>query len=132
MSAELSKKQMEFFTVMFLIIVGVLTLITIIDIATKTAIIEQATKLRLTIEGYNGSDTGRPDQSGATARLPVDAPIPSDVLDLNAARMEAGSAGNGSKASPANRRQRRPQSPRASRSPEVSGGNKPMGSGEEA
>jgi hypothetical protein len=130
MSVELNKRQAEFFLVMFLIIIGVMTFITVIDIATKTAIIEQATKLRLMIEGQYGQITDRPDRNRASNNGTDDSSVPGNVLDLDATRLETRSSDNGSKTTPAGARKRRAQSSRATRSTEVSSGDKPMGSGD--
>jgi hypothetical protein len=105
---ELSKKQIEFWVIMFLIILGIMMLITVVDISTKTAIIEQATRLRLLIEGQvNGQNASRTDETGTSSDPIDDGSVPGDVLVFDDARLEAGNVANGNSGAVANSRTRR-------------------------
>lgn len=105
---ELSKKQIEFWVIMFLIILAIMTFITVVDISTKAAILEQATKLRLLIEGQaNGQNASRTDTAGIASDPIDDGSVPGDVLVLDSARLETGNDTNGHKRATPNPRTRR-------------------------
>jgi cytoskeletal protein RodZ len=118
---ELSKRQIEFWVIMFLIILGIMTLITVVDISTKTAIMEQATRLRLLIEGQaNGQNASRTNETGTSSDPIDDGSIPGDVLVFDNARLETGNAANGNSRAATNpRAKRRPNSGSTGDTPSV-------------
>lgn len=119
---ELSKKQIEFWVIMFLIILAIMTFITVVDISTKASILEQATKLRLLIEGQtSGQSSNGTNAAGIASDPSDDGPVSADVLVFDSPGLETGDDSNRHSRAAANpRTRRRPNNRPASDTPPIS------------
>lgn len=89
----LTRKQMEFWSILLAMAIGVSVLILIIDFGIKGAILEESTRLRLRIEEWErGRSADKANANGASNDAPVIAPFPSDLLVDNGSRVEKGDA----------------------------------------
>jgi hypothetical protein len=95
---ELNKKQTEFWGVILIICLIVSVAIMLVDFQIKQAILEESTRLRLAIEGWEIRTSGlRPNQNRASDNATLNSSIPADVLVDTTAGMEAGNVSNGDK-----------------------------------
>lgn len=128
---NLTKKQLEFWTICLGFIIGVSVLILLIDFGIKAAILEESTRLRIKIEDWEKANGRRPAEAN-TGRTdndpPVDPPFPSDLLVVDAPRMEAGDVPNGTQEKAATTRNRGRAKPRGQANPRpISDGNEQVG-----
>lgn len=127
---QLSKKT-ELWVAMLAIMLVMATFILFIDFGIKSAILEESNKLRLAIEAEevrrNGQRRAEADANGATNDAPDHPAIPSDVLVVDPAGMEAGGSANGSKAAARSPRARRAKPSGQSSDRAVPGGNEQLG-----
>lgn len=107
---ELTKKQAEFWAFIIIMCTMAAMAILLVDFGIKSAILEESTRLRLTIEEHNGQQRQESNASGVANDAPNDPPFPSDVLVEYPKRMEAGNDTNGS-AKAARRPANRPTKP---------------------
>lgn len=116
---ELSKKQLEFWAVLLIIILSASVLIMLVDFGIKAAILEESTRLRLKIEEWEkgGRNPTKANASGASNDVAIDTPFPSDLLVVNPSRVEKGNVPNGTtkKAASPRRRQPKPNGPSGNR-----------------
>lgn len=89
---ELSKKQLEFWTVMLGVILGVSILVMLIDFSIKAAILEESAKLRGVIDGQKPA---RANDNGAGRDSRKYAPVSAHVLGEQSPGMETGNVANG-------------------------------------
>jgi hypothetical protein len=104
---EMTKKQAEFWAFIIIMCTMAAIAILLVDFGIKSAILEESTRLRLTIEEHSGRQRQETNASGASDDAPNDPPFPSDVLVVNPERLEKGNVHNGSAEAahrPANRR----------------------------
>ena len=127
---QMSKKG-EFLAVLLTLCTVVMVVVLLLDIQIKAAILEESTKLRLTIEDEEVRQSGRRRQETNADRVsndaPNDAPIPSNVLVVKPAGMEAGSASNGTEKPVPSPRVRRSKSGRPASDRTVPQGNGSVG-----
>lgn len=125
---EMSKKQAEFWVALIVLCIIFAVAILLVDFGIKAAILEESTRLRLTIEDEEVRRSGR-NTTGANAvgidnDRSNDPAFPADVLVDNPSRMEKGSSANGDKTPGTNPRKRRAQPSRPSSSRTIPNGDK--------
>jgi hypothetical protein len=110
---EMSKRQAEFWVMILVLCIITAAVIMLVDFGIKAAILEESTRLRLAIEEQevrrSGQKPSRTDASGVANDSPNHPPIPSDVLVVDSAGMEAGNVPNGATDSTTGPRKRRTQ-----------------------
>lgn len=107
---QLTKKQLEFWTVILLLCIGTAVMVLILDFGIKAAILEESTRMRLKIEEWEKLNGRVPAEANASRNAndaSDDPALPGDVLVVNPSRMEAGGHPNGSTAAARKTRQRR-------------------------
>lgn len=95
---QLTKKQMEFWTVILVLCLGTAFLVLVIDFGIKAAILEESNRLRLKIEGWevaNGRGTAETNAVGIGDDAPVNTDLSGDVLVDEPTRMEAANVPDG-------------------------------------
>jgi hypothetical protein len=96
---QLTKRQMEFWTLILVLCIGTAIVVLLLDFGIKAAILEESTRMRLKIEEWERLN-GRHSEGTNEGRDGNDAldnpPLPSDVLVVDAARMEERVNPNGS------------------------------------
>lgn len=87
--APMSKKQAQFFAGLILICTVTAALVLVIDYQIKGAILEQANRLRLEIEGWQrGQSTAATGSHGSGNHTDNHVSYPSDLVDSGNARVE--------------------------------------------
>lgn len=126
---QLTKKQMEFWTFVLILCIGVSLLVMLIDFGIKAAILEESTRLRLRIEEWdNGRKSAETNASGVGNDSANNAAFPVPVLVDESTGMEAANVPNGTQekiAATSNRR--RPKSRRPADNPTIQDGNESVG-----
>jgi hypothetical protein len=110
---QLTKKQMEFWTIILVLCIGTAIAVLLLDFGIKAAILEESTRLRLRIEEWErhyGRQSESPTESRAANDSLDNPPLPSDVLVVNPARMEERVVSNGDSSTSAKAGVRRPKS----------------------
>jgi hypothetical protein len=92
---EMTKKQAEFWAFIIIICSMTALAILIVDFGIKSAILEESTRLRLTIEEHSGHKRQKSDDSRTANDPSDDSHISGDVLVVNSQRMEKGNVHNG-------------------------------------
>lgn len=93
---ELSRKQTEFWAVILLVCLVVSAAIMLVDFQIKQAILEESTRLRLVIEGWEVRQSGyRASKDRATNDATDNGSFPGPVLVESTTGMEAGNVSNG-------------------------------------
>jgi hypothetical protein len=113
---EMTRKQVEFWSVLLAGMIGVAILVLLIDFQIKGAILEQSTQFRREYESYlRGRIPTSANASGASDVTSDDSAIHPDLLVDDSSRMEAGNASNGAAPTNANTGQRGNSKRRATR-----------------
>ena len=114
---EMSKKQLEFWSVLCALILGVSVVVMLIDFSIKAAILEESTRLRGVIE--DGQRPARADNNGVDSNSNQLNTVHSPVLDKLPSRVAPGNVANGATKSATGPRKRRTNGDGASDNPAV-------------
>lgn len=123
---QMTKKQLEFWTIALIFCIGVSILVLVIDFGIKGAILEESTRLRLIIEEHSGR-TAKANADGNVDDVPVHGPDIGPVLVDDAPGLETGSNPNGDKASVPGEETRGTKPSRQARARGIQDGNEQVG-----
>ena len=112
---NLTKKQLEFWTIALLFCIGISVLILLVDFGIKAAILEESTRLRIKIEEWeSGRGPAKANASGVGNDTSIDSDIPGPLLVEHTPGMEKGGSANGDSAETTPTEKRRRAQPRRS------------------